>query len=244
MRRSATLYRLRRRRAMPINSPTPPLELTRESLLLGGQVRLVQPQVGYRAGMDAALLAAGICGGSGARLLEAGCGPGAALLQAAHRLPLASFWGVERDPAALALAHQNIGLNDLDGRVCALGADIEKPFRELGLEPFDGVFANPPYFDDPSGLRGPHPARRGAWLADGGLKAWTTFLLAAVRPKGEITVIHRADRLLDLLTPSQGRGRILPRASGPTVLQPAGQARDRAGDKGRASPDDPAPRRS
>jgi tRNA1(Val) A37 N6-methylase TrmN6 len=59
--------------------------------------------------------------------------------------------------------------------------------------------ANPPFFDDPGALRGPHPARAGAYLADGGLEAWATFLTAAVRDGGRITMIHRADRLADLL---------------------------------------------
>jgi tRNA1(Val) A37 N6-methylase TrmN6 len=36
-------------------------------------------------------------------------------------------------------------------------------------------------------------------MADHGLAAWTRFLLKAVREGGRITVIHRADRLGDLL---------------------------------------------
>ncbi len=36
-------------------------------------------------------------------------------------------------------------------------------------------------------------------MAEGGLKAWTDFLLKAVREGGTLTVIHRADRLGDLL---------------------------------------------
>ena len=36
-------------------------------------------------------------------------------------------------------------------------------------------------------------------MADDGLRAWTGFLLKAVREGGRIVVIHRADRLADLL---------------------------------------------
>ena len=36
-------------------------------------------------------------------------------------------------------------------------------------------------------------------MADDGLAAWTRFLLKAVREGGRIIVIHRADRLADLL---------------------------------------------
>jgi tRNA1(Val) A37 N6-methylase TrmN6 len=69
----------------------------------------------------------------------------------------------------------------------------------LKLKPFDAALANPPFFDDEKALRGPAPARRAAWIADDGLAAWTAFLLKAVREGGTVTVIHRADRLGDLL---------------------------------------------
>ena len=170
-----------------------------EDRLLDGRLRLKQPARGYRAGLDAALLAAACDAGEGARVIEAGCGAGAALLTAAARRPGASFTGVERDADALALALENIALNGLEGRVAVVGANVAFPFAKLGLEPFDAAMANPPFFDDPGALRAPSPAKRGAWIADDGLGAWTRFLTKSVRPGGTITVIHRADRLADLL---------------------------------------------
>jgi tRNA1(Val) A37 N6-methylase TrmN6 len=184
--------------ALRTGADSPGVE-TREDAVLGGRVRLLQPVRGYRAGLDAALLAAACDAGPGQRVVEAGCGPGAALLAAAMRRPDAAFTGLERDGAALALAGRNIVLNGLEGRVAVHAADIGQRFSALGLEPFDAAMANPPFFDDPGALRGPLPERRAAYLADGGLEAWTRFLLKAVREGGTITIIHRADRLGDLL---------------------------------------------
>ena len=167
--------------------------------LLDGRIALRQSADGYRAGMDAALLAAACDARAGERVIEAGCGPGAALLAAAARRPDTLFTGVERDPAALALAVENVGLNGMTGRVGALAGDVTAPFKALGLAPFDAAMANPPYFDDPQALRGPAPAKTAAWIADGGLAAWSAFLLKAVRDGGTLTVIHRADRLADIL---------------------------------------------
>ncbi|HEY8616448.1 tRNA1(Val) (adenine(37)-N6)-methyltransferase [Phenylobacterium sp.] len=186
---------------------------TTEDELLNGRVRLRQSARGYRAGMDAALLAAACDAPAGARVIEAGCGPGAALLQAAVRRAEASFVGVERDAQALGLAQANIALNGLDGRVAAVAGDVSQPFPRLQLAPFDAALANPPFFDDPDSLRAPAPARRAAWIADEGLAAWVGFLLKAVRERGTITLIHRADRLadiLDLLAPKAGSVQILP----------------------------------
>jgi tRNA1(Val) A37 N6-methylase TrmN6 len=177
---------------------TEPAEIT-EDRLMGGRVVLRQPRKGYRAGLDAALLAAAVELKPGERMLDAGCGPGAALLQAAMRAMEARLTGLERDPAAGALGRDNIGLNDLDGRVEILPGDVSEGFPALGLPPFDAAMANPPFFDDPGAIRGPHPARTGAWIADDGLDAWLRFLLQSVRDGGRITVIHRADRLGDLL---------------------------------------------
>lgn len=184
-----------------------------EDLLLGGRLRLRQAARGYRAGLDAGLLAAACDAQPGERVLEAGCGPGAALLQAAARRPDAAFTGVERDPAALALAQANIALNGLAERVAAVAGDVAQPFSRLGLDRFDAVMANPPFYDDPEALRAPSPARRAAWIADEGLAAWTGFLLKAVRERGTITLIHRADRLgdiLSLLAPKAGSIQVLP----------------------------------
>jgi len=184
-----------------------------ENLILGGRVKLRQPKVGYRAGLDAALLAAACDSPPGARVLEAGCGVGGALLAAAARRAGTSFVGVERDEAALALARENIALNGLEGRVEAVGGDIAARFSTLGFKPFDAAMANPPFFDDETELRGPHPARKGAYIADNGLAAWIGFLITAVREGGSITVIHRADRLGDILTacaPKAGSIRIRP----------------------------------
>jgi tRNA1(Val) A37 N6-methylase TrmN6 len=175
------------------------MDAVTEDRLLDGRVRLRQPARGYRAGMDAALLAAACDAGPGARVLEAGCGAGGALLAAAARRPQARFTGVERDPAALVLARENIALNDLGDRVDVVAGDVALRFSGLGLEPFDAAMANPPFFDDPDSLRGPAPERRAAWMADDGLEAWIGFLSKAVREGGTITVIHRADRLADLL---------------------------------------------
>lgn len=184
-----------------------------EDHLLDGAIRLRQPQRGYRAGMDAVVLAAACDVPKGGRVLEAGCGAGAALLCAARLSPAATFVGVERDADAAALARENAALNGLADRVQILVGDVSQPFSRLGLPPFDAVMANPPFFDDPAALRAPDPAKRGAWMADDGLGAWTEFLLKAVREGGSITLIHRADRLADILAalaPKAGSFQIRP----------------------------------
>ena len=199
---------------MPDEIPAAPNTLgITEDAVLNGRVRLRQPVAGYRAGMDAALLAATCDADPGQRVIEAGCGVGGALLAAASRRPAVRFVGLERDPAAVVLARDNVALNALEDRVQIVAGDVERGFRALDLPVFDAVISNPPFFDDPGALRAPAPEKSGAWMADGGLAAWTGFCLKAVREGGTITLIHRADRLADLLAllaPKAGSFRIRP----------------------------------
>ena len=170
-----------------------------ENTVLGGRVRLRQAIGGYRAGMDAALLAAAVEAKPGARVIEAGCGVGGVLTQVAARCPAVVLTGLERDPQAAELARQNRDINGFEDRIDIVTGDVAAGFRGLGLPTFDWAVANPPYFDDPGALRAPAPAKRGAWMAEDGLVAWTDFLTTAVRDGGRIVMIHRADRLADIL---------------------------------------------
>jgi tRNA1(Val) A37 N6-methylase TrmN6 len=195
-----------------LSDPTSVPSVT-EDRVLDGRVKLRQSAAGYRAGLDAALLAAACDAADGERVIEAGCGVGAALLAAATRRPSVRFVGLERDSAAAALARENVALNRLADRVTIVEGDVAAGFRALALPVFDAMMSNPPFFDDPKALRAPAPEKAGAWMADDGLAAWTAFALKAVREGGTITLIHRADRLADilaLLAPKAGSFRIRP----------------------------------
>ena len=219
---------------MPMDAQTLPNGFS-EDRILDGRLLLKQPKRGYRAGADAALLAAACDAKPGERVLEAGCGAGGALLAAAARRPGASFTGLERDPEALVLARENIVVNGLADRVQALAGDVGHRFSTLGLAPFDAVMANPPFFDDPDAIRGPAPEREGAYLADGGLEAWTRFSLKAAREGGSITLIHRADRLADILALlGQGAGSFRIRPVQPFADEPAKRVLVRAIKTGKA----------
>ncbi|HEY1880343.1 MAG TPA: methyltransferase [Caulobacteraceae bacterium] len=205
-----------------------------EDRLLGGRLQLRQAAAGYRAGLDAALLAASCNAQADERVLDAGCGVGAVMLQAAFRAPDATFLGVERDPAAVDLARGNVELNGLQDRVRVEAGEVSgRPGAYAGA--FDKALANPPFFDDPTTLRGPAPAKRGAWLAEEGLQAWTEFLTKSVREGGSVILIHRADRLADLLALLSGRaGSFQARPVHPFADAPASRILIRAVRGGRA----------
>ncbi|WP_300545685.1 methyltransferase [Maricaulis sp.] len=165
--------------------------------LLDGRVALRQSAGGYRAGMDAVLLAAALDAKPGEHLVEFGCGPGAAMLCAAARLGEARFTGIEKDAAAAELARENIAANGLDPRMQVETADI----GSLGnAHRADQVFFNPPFFDDETRLRTPKTEKRDAWLSGPTpLGIWIRAAARTLKARGRLTLIHRADRLGDIL---------------------------------------------
>ena len=72
-------------------------ELTRDAFL-DGRLHLWQPRRGYRAATDPVLLAAFTPAKSGERVLELGCGAGAAALCLAVRVPGLDLHGLELQP--------------------------------------------------------------------------------------------------------------------------------------------------
>jgi tRNA1(Val) A37 N6-methylase TrmN6 len=165
--------------------------------LLDGSVQLRQPADGYRAGLDAVLLAAALDGRPDEHVVEFGCGPGAALICAATRLPDSRFTGVEIDPGAARLARENTALNDLSGRLTILEGDIADVMPE---GPVDQVFFNPPFFDDPSSIRPPSPQKHRARLSgETPLPIWVKRAAQLLNGKGRLTLIHRAEALTDIL---------------------------------------------
>ena len=178
---------------------------------LDGAVTIIQPARGYRAGMDAVLLAASLVAKPGESLAEAGSGAGAALLCAAHRLEQCTFTGFEREADYVSLCQQGIAANASASRVAIRQYDISE--RPADLEnSFDQAFANPPFFD-PAAVRAPAEGRAAAYLAETPLKAWVLFLCHVVKPGGRITLIHRAAalaELMELLAPRTGEIEVLP----------------------------------
>jgi tRNA1(Val) A37 N6-methylase TrmN6 len=177
-----------------------------EDTLLGGRVRLRQPVAGYRAAIDPVFLAAAVPAVPGDRALDVGCGAGAAALCLAIRVPDCRVTGIERERELVRLANDNVALNNLAGRVSVMAGDLLAPPPRLEPGAFDHVLANPPHLAAGTATPPPDPARAAAHVESGAdLAAWLHFALVMARPKGTITVIHRADRLDAILAELTGR---------------------------------------
>lgn len=203
---------------------------TSDDAFLAGALHVLQPQEGYRAGLDAVLLAAAapVEGGRGQRVLDVGAGVGVVGLAAARRIEDAAVTLVERDAELSALARANIARNDLSDRVQLIEGDVTRPLRELEhlaplAESFDHVLANPPFHTEGRGTSAPDALKAaGHAMPDGNLDRWVRFMAAMARPDGTATLIHRAEALVDVLRAMTGRfGGILVLPIHPRTSEPA-----------------------
>ena len=170
---------------------------TTTDAFLNGKVMAVQPSKGYRAGVDAVLLAACVPARSGERILELGCGVGVVSLCLAARIPNLDITGIEVQPLYASLAASN--------GVTAVMADLRSLPNHIRNTQYHHVMANPPYFDRNEGSSAPDTGRDVAMGGNTPLGDWLDVAAKRLAPKGYFTLILRIERLPEVLNHLQGR---------------------------------------
>jgi len=175
--------------------------ITTTDAYLGGRVRITQPAHGYRAGVDAVLLAAAVKARAGDKVLDLGCGVGTAALCLGARVRGLHLVGVEIQAPLVALALGNATANGQSMQVHH--ADIAA--LPAGLPPcaFDHILVNPPWFDRRCGRASPYHPREQAMGETTPLAAWVQVAAKHLRARGWATFIIQAARLPALLPPLQ-----------------------------------------
>jgi tRNA1(Val) A37 N6-methylase TrmN6 len=183
--------------------------VTRDAFL-GGKVYVLQPEKGYRAGVDAVLLAAAVrgLGGASFRLLDCGAGVGTVGLSLAARLPEAHVTLLEAEAEYARLARENIALNDLGARVSIVEGRIGESAANhmVPREAFDVVVANPPFHGAGAGTPAANDLKAAAHaMPQAELEIWARFMAHSVKPGGEALLIHKADALGEILAAFESR---------------------------------------
>jgi len=167
---------------------------------LGGRVAVRQSAAGFRAGLDAVMLAASVPATPGDKVLELGAGAGTASLCLAERVMNCKVVGIEIDPDLTQLARANAQTNRASTEfVCADIFDLPQALKH----DFNHVFCNPPFHE---GEPSPDAARDRALRDVGRLGDWIETGLKRTASNGSFTLIIRADRLIEALAALPERG--------------------------------------
>lgn len=184
-------------------------ETTRDSFL-GGRLVIEQPRFGYRAATDPVLLAAAVPAKPGHCVLDVGCGVGTAALCLGMRVSGLALSGLERDPQTAKLAE--INAKACRQNFCLYKGDLVSAPDSLRQLSFDHVITNPPFFEKGTGTKPAVEGREHAHVESLDLGLWVSLSLKRLKPKGSFTIIHKAERLGDVLYALAGCGdiRVLP----------------------------------
>jgi tRNA1(Val) A37 N6-methylase TrmN6 len=188
-------------------------DLPTDDAFLGGALRILQPKSGYRAGLDAVILAAAVPAAAGRpmRVLDVGAGVGTAGLCLARRAESAEVTLLEREPALAHLAAENAQRNGLGARVRVVQGEVGLSAAglqalDLAPESFEQVMANPPFHARDAGTLAPDALKASAHaMPETDLERWVRFMARMVAPGGSVTIIHKAEVLGHLLTLLEGR---------------------------------------
>ncbi len=201
---------------MSLTAPPPPPQAAvpptlTEDAFLGGRISVLQPEKGFRAGIDSVFLAATIPCHAGDTLFEAGIGTGVAALCVAARVADLHITGVEVAARYAMLAEQNARRNGFGANIRVIKGDVKDALRrDLAQWPAQGSFshayANPPFFETDKVRTSPDALKaQASAFGPEDLELWVKVLHTMLAPRGTATFIHRAEALGRLLTAMEGR---------------------------------------
>ncbi len=182
-----------------------------DDAFLGGRLRILQPEKGFRAGIDSVFLAAAVPAEGKEEAFEAGIGTGVAALCLLARVPEARVTGLEVTVRYAMIAEQNAARNGMAERMTVIRGDLKDALRrDLATYPEHGsfahVFANPPYLDPNRTVSSPSPLKTVAHAASpDDLDLWIKVLHAMVEARGTMTMVHRAEMLGRILAGMEGK---------------------------------------
>lgn len=172
-----------------------------EDLDLKG-LKIIQNPDYFCFGIDAVLLAwfAAKRLTSRARVVDLGTGTGVIPLLLYGRVGLRHIDALEIQENMVDLAQRNVRLNDLESVIHVHHADIRSPGEAFHSSFFDAVICNPPYMPLSRGMKSPSETlaiSRHELMCT--LEDVAEFARVMLKDNGKLFMIHRADRLSDVL---------------------------------------------
>ena len=163
---------------------------------LGGKIKLLQYQTGYRATSDSVLVSAIVQAKSGETILDVGTGTGIILFCLGSRISNLQMTGVDVQNELLALAQQNNILNQQN--IEWIQEDITAKTSKIHGRQFHHVVTNPPFYREDIVRQNQQTAT--AFHQSISLDIWIRYCVKHIRPKGTLTLIHRPEALTEILT--------------------------------------------
>lgn len=164
-------------------------------------LKVIQNKDGFCFGSDAVLLSRFVKLKKGAKVLDLCTGTGIIPVLVWGLCNPESIDAVEIVPEVASMAQRTMALNGISDKVRVKCADIKNAKTIYGSHAFDAVTCNPPYMNAGGGLVNPKDnlaiARHEILCTlDDVVKSARDVL----KPAGKLFMVHRADRMCDVIT--------------------------------------------
>ena len=172
-----------------------------ETTLLCGRVKLLQPKIGFHTSIDAVFLAAAVPVKNQYKVLDVGCGVGSVGLCVISRNENISLTGIDIQPELIHLARENADLNSVTDRCTFFHGDLQKE-KTIPNNSFNVVVMNPPYLEGGAHIPSPEKIKatsHGENISGATLEDWIKYAHHKLKQGGILTMIHRADRMDDVI---------------------------------------------
>lgn len=171
-------------------------------LVADESMQIIQSNTAFSFSLDAVLLAQFVnIPIQKGKILDLCTGNGAIPLLLSKRTN-ASIVGVEIQERIVDMARRSVQLNHLTNQLSMIHGDLKHMQHELGQSTFDVVTCNPPYFRNTRTTEHNHNTfltiarHEVACTLEDVVKACKLH----VRPGGKVAMVHRPNRLVDILT--------------------------------------------
>ncbi len=170
---------------------------TLDDLLIGG-LYIIQKRNAFRFGTDAVLLSDFASRIKSRKTLDLCTGNGIIPLLLSAKSDTPEIFGIEIQPPIADMAKRSVKYNSLEDRVTITEGDLRKP--RYGRGEFDLVTCNPPYIKNGGGIKSENSSKLIArHEVECTLRDAVSAAAAALKPLGHFVMVHRAERLADIL---------------------------------------------
>ena len=164
-------------------------------------LKVIQNKDGFCFGSDAVLLSRFVKVKKNARILDMCTGTGIIPVLTWGLCELSGVDAMEIVPEVSDMAQRTMELNGLSDKIRVVCADIKDAKAIYGSHAFDAVTCNPPYMNQGGGLVNPKDklaiARHEILCT---LDDVVKSAKAVLKPTGKLFMVHRSDRMCDVIT--------------------------------------------
>ena len=163
-----------------------------------GKIKIYQPKKGYRAGIDAVLLASCVQVFKKCKILDIGSGTGAISFFIASKYKNVEIVGIEKNFKYYSLSMKSLRINRLKSKIKFLNKD----FRHVNNMKSDIIVSNPPWFRQNSTYKSNNTLLNVAKIESLKLDLWIKKVLINLNSTGEYYTIfpyRRIDEIIKIL---------------------------------------------